>query len=303
MAPDAISEAASADEIRKHVESLQGVRHPVAAPATLGKAERYVWNNLAALAYSMAEHRFKDNNDSFTNIIATRRGSISPDRRVMVVAHFDTVSVSPGADDNASGVAVLLELARVLEPLRFERTVQFVAVNLEEHEVDGGIGLALRGSRALAREAREQGWQIEGVVVLESVAFAGASVPQSAPAGIPLEIPERGDFIAVVGNEKSEGLVRGFCEGVERKGIRLPCLPLVVPGNGEILPDTRRSDHAMFWDHGFPAIMLTDTAQFRNPHYHLPTDTLETLNLEFAREVCRATAVLVCDLAGASGTT
>jgi Zn-dependent M28 family amino/carboxypeptidase len=288
----------SVQRIREHIASVEGVRHPVAAPAGLERAGRYISDSLTALGYTMSEHVFEDGGESFRNIIATRPGAADPERRIMVVAHFDTVFLSPGADDNGSGVAVLLELARILKPYRFQRTVQLVAANLEEYPRDDYAGQALRGSRALALRAREEGWQIDGVVVLESVGYAGAGAVQTAPPGVPLDVPEKGDFIAVVGNEHSDELVQEFCRGIERCGIKLPYLCLEVPANGEVLPDTRRSDHAPFWDNGFKAIMLTDTAQFRNPHYHLPSDTLETLNLEFIAEVCRATAVLVDKLAG-----
>jgi hypothetical protein len=134
-------------------------------------------------------------------------------------------------------------------------------------------------------------------VVLESVAYAGDDLPQSAPPGVPVEVPGKGDFIAVVGNEDSMAMVRGFDEVVERHGLALPYLSLAVPGKGELLPDSRRSDHAPFWDQGFRAIMLTDTTNFRTPHYHRPSDRLGTLNLPFAAQVCRATAGLVMEMA------
>lgn len=286
------------DRLREHIAALEGVRHPVAAPEALARAERYLRRTLAELGYATTTHGFEDGGKSFNNVIATHPGTLRPERRVLVVAHFDTVSISPGADDNASGVAVLLELARILRPFGFEKTVQFVGVNLEENSEEGTAGTGLRGSRALAADARKKGWEIDAVVVLESVAYAGPTARQTVPAGLPIKAPEAGDFIACVGNEASRGLVQAFCKGIEANGIALPCLPLVVPGNGEMVRDTRRSDHARFWDQGYPAIMLTDTTNFRNPHYHLPDDTLATLNLPFAAQVCRATAALVADLAG-----
>lgn len=297
--------AVSAERIRKHIQSLEGVRHPVAAPAALEQARLYVHDTLRSLGYRMEEQRFSDNGGEFENVIATRRGTRFADRRVLVVAHFDTVSTSPGADDNASGIAVLLELATIFSALSFEKTVQFVGVNLEENSSEGTAGTGTRGSRALAARAREQRWDIEGVLVLESVAFAGESARQTVPAGLPLEVPAVGDFLAVIGNEASRGLVQGFGQAVARYGVPLPIVPVVVPGNGEgMFQDTRRSDHAPFWDRGFPAVMLTDTTNFRNPHYHQPSDTLETLNLSFAAEVCKATAGMLLDLAGpASATT
>jgi hypothetical protein len=102
----------------------------------------------------------------------------------------------------------------------------------------------------------------------------------------------------VIGNTASAELAAAFIRAADRHQPDLPKVPLVVPGNGELFPDTRRSDHASFWDQGIPAIMLTDTTNFRNPHYHLPSDTLETLNLDFATAVCRAVAGLIGELAG-----
>ena len=293
-----VMDSVSEERIRGHIGILEGVRHPTADPAGLERAASYLRDTLAALGYEPSEQSFEDGGRPFANLIATATGSRYPQKRVLVVAHFDTVAASPGADDNASGVALLLELAQLLRPLRLERTVQFVAVNLEENACEKESGSGTRGSGALARFVREHGWEIEGVLVLESVAYAGPSVSQSAPAGLPLQVPETGDFIAVIGNEASQALVRGFAETVERYGIELPCLCLVVPGNGELFPDTRRSDHAPFWDHGYRAAVVTDTTQFRNPHYHRESDTLETLNLPFAAKVCRASAGVVMELAG-----
>ena len=291
-------EDVSAQRIGNHIKCLEGIRHPLTAPAALKQAADFIVGTLQKLGYSMSEHRFDYDDRQFTNVIATRSGIRYPDKRVIVLAHFDTVSASPGADDNASGVAVLLELATVLNTLRFERTVHFIGVNLEENACDDDAGTGTRGSSALASFAREQAWDIEGVVVLESVAFAGDTVMQTAPPGIPIKVPEIGDFIAVIGNEDSKGLVQGFGQAIDRYGIALPHLSLVVPGNGELFPDTRRSDHAPFWDHGYPAIMVTDTTNFRSPHYHQPSDTLETLNLSFAAEVCRATGAALSQFAG-----
>lgn len=288
----------SVERIGKHIEVLEGVRHPVAAPAALERARAYVSDVLKTLGYSIEQHLFLDNGSEFSNVIATRRGRLFPRRRLLVLAHYDTVSNSPGADDNASGVAVLLEIAAVLSGLSMEKTVQFVAVNLEENADEDVSGSGLRGSRALAARAKEEGWDIEGVLVLESVAFASDSALQTVPAGLPLEVPSQGNFLAAIGNENSKALLQGFSQAVKHHGAALPIVPLAVPGNGEMLRDTRRSDHAPFWDLGFPAVMLTDTTNFRNPNYHEPSDTLDTLNLSFAEKVCRATAGCLLDLAG-----
>jgi hypothetical protein len=290
-------EAVFADRIRSHIKALEGVRHPMTAPDALERAADYITESLRSLDYEVSEHRFTDNGGLFRNIIATRPGIKRPHERVIVLAHYDTVAGSPGADDNASGVAVMLEIARVLARFTFERTLHFIGVSLEENEHDNEPCSGTRGSRALALHARENGWNIEGVLVLESVAYAGENIVQTKPAGLPVPIPEVGNFIAVVGNERSKKLIDGFALAVERYRVDLPFVGMAIPGNGEQLPDSRRSDHASFWDEGYKAIMVTDTTNFRTPHYHRPSDTLETLNLEFAAKVCCASAGLTLDMA------
>ncbi|GFO55506.1 peptidase M28 [Geomonas sp. Red276] len=287
-------DAVSGDALRGHIAALEGIRHPLVAPQALRAAETYIEGEFRRHGYRVERHPFADHGVTYHNLIASRSGAPETGRRILVLAHFDSVSVSPGADDNASGVAVLLELARVLESVRFQRRVELAAVNLEEPSLRDGF--ALKGSAALARRAREEGWEIEAVLVLESVGFAG-DVPQTAPP-LPVPAPAVGDFLAVVANEGSGRVLELFCGEVKRLGISLPLFPLAVPGNGEILPDSRRSDHAPFWDLGYPALMLTDTADLRNPNYHAPTDTIGTLNISFATEVCRATVAAVMALAG-----
>jgi Zn-dependent M28 family amino/carboxypeptidase len=284
--------------LRDHISTLQGIRHPLVAPGALEKAAVYIETNLRNCGYEVGLHYFLDNGQEYRNLIATRPGTVENQPKLLIVAHYDTVTNSPGADDNASGVALLLELARVFAKTRLHRTVEFIAVNLEENERNTEPkGRGLRGSRALAQHAREQEWDLTGVVVLESVAYAGPDAIQAVPEGLPIEVPTVGDFIAVIGNQASMALVQAFLQAAERSQPELPKMPLIVPGNGELFPDTRRSDHAPFWDEGYPAIMLTDTTNFRNPHYHQPSDTVETLNLGFAAMVGKAVTKLILNLA------
>lgn len=297
MISDDFLSAVSCEHIAAHIRALEGVRHPVAAPEALEQAADYLSESLRSLGYGMSEQLFLDNGRSFRNVIASRPGLRLPEERIAVLAHYDTVAGTPGADDNASGVAVMLETARVLAGLSFERTIQFIGVCLEENESDDDPDSGTRGSQALASHARASGWDLAAVLVLESVGYAGYDVVQSLPPGVPIPVPEAGDFIAVIANERSGELSDAFVRTVERYRIELPHVVLAVPGNGELLPDSRRSDHAPFWDEGFRAVMLTDTTNFRNPHFHRPTDTLATLNLEFAAKVCRATTGVILELA------
>lgn len=296
---NALLQAITVENLKNHIIHLEGIRHPVYAPEALEKAADYIWDNLRSFGYETSLHSFMEDEKPYRNILGLRPGTKQPEKKVIVMAHFDTVAISPGADDNASGVAAMLELARVLKDCQFEKSLLFTGVNLEEQKVDGQPESPfMRGSKALAETAREQGWEIEGVVNFETIAYAGADILQRAPENLPFELPKVGNFIAVIGNEISAEMVQRYTGVIEQFHIPLPYLPLVVPGKGEALPDTRRSDHAVFWDMGVPAIMLTDTANFRTPYYHQASDTLDTLNLSFAAEVCRAGAGLVCQMAG-----
>ena len=300
-------EAISVEQIRSHIKILQGVRHPVFAPGALDRAADYIKNILESLSYEISEQLFIEDDHEYRNIIGLRRGSLYPEKRVVVLAHYDTMPETPGANDNASGVAAMLELARVFQHLVFEASILFIGVSLEESKwgskqqdaiLDKTSTAILRGSRALAAHAKANMWDILGLIDFEEIAFASDSIIQETINGLPFDLPKVGNFIGVIGNDNSAELVKGFIKSIESNHISLPYVPLVVPGNGEVIPDTRRSDHAPFWDLGYKAIMVTDTANLRTPHYHQASDTLETLNLDFAAEVCRAAGGLVIDMAG-----
>jgi aminopeptidase YwaD len=139
----------------------------------------------------------------------------------------------------------------------------------------------LIGSLAYAAHLKASGEKVKGAIVLECVGFTNfTSGSQQKPPGIPIAVPSRGDFLAIVGNTASAELVV-VCEQAAKRVHNLKTVSFMVPAQGEHLPDTRRSDHAAFWHYGYPSVMLTDTANFRNPHYHQPTDTIETLDFTF----------------------
>jgi len=306
-----ILQAISIDQIRNHIQALQGVRHPVTAPDALDRAADYIRDSLGASGCETSEHRFTEDDHQYRNILGLKRGTRYPERHLLVLAHYDSEQATPGANDNASGVAAVLELARVFISQTFESSILFVGVSLEEMKWDvnpedahldkSSMAIA-RGSQALAAYASASAWDILGVINFEEIAYAGDSVAQTTLPGLPVSVPENGNFIGLIGNANSASLVESCARSIERYALPLPYVPLVVPGNGEAFPDTRRSDHAPFWDLGFKAIVLTDTANFRTPHYHQASDTLETLNLDFAAEVCRAAAGMVIEIAGLEDT-
>ena len=285
----------------RHLHALIAERHPLSSPAALRCAEDYLAEQFRLLGLDVSAHPFKALGDTYRNVVATMRlqkgdsphveGGLSP-APLLIAAHYDTVLGSPGADDNASALAVMLEAARCLREVTLSREVRFIAFCLEEEN--------LLGSLAYASWLRESKQEISGAIVLECVGYARPEEgSQQKPSGVPIAVPSVGDFLAIVGNQTSTGLVAAV-EGAAKQHVSdLKTVSLIVPGNGEALPDTRRSDHAAFWHYGYPAVMLTDTANFRNPHYHQPTDTIETLDLEFMDKVARAVTAAALELAGA----
>lgn len=281
------------DRLRDHVTALSGERHPLIAPEALRRAEAYVADELGALGLRVERPPFSFHGERFRNVVGRKEGDEPGLPRLLLGAHFDSVPGSPGADDNASGVAALLEAARILahEPLR--RTLELVGFNLEEPQE--GVQNHRVGSRAYARAASEAGVEYAACLVLEMVGYTD---PEPGSQGAPWllfwkDMPRAGTFLAAVGNRKARRLLDAVRRGAERTSPGLRVLTHRTPFRGWLLPVTRLSDHARFWDEGYPAAMLTDTAFLRNPHYHQPSDRPETLDYGF---MARAVATVVAAL-------
>lgn len=281
--------AAHPERFIADLQSLIGERHPQCSPAALRTTANYLRQRFAALGFTVSEHEFAAMGARYENVMAT--ASHNPaltGAPLILAAHYDTVAGSPGADDNASALAVLLDVARQVKDIPLHRPVQFIAFCLEEED--------LLGSRAYAAHVRTSAQAIQGAIILECVGYARHEEgTQRIPPGVPVPVPTIGNFLAVIGNQHSQTLTQTVGQAMAQ---HLPIVPLIVPGNGEALPDTRRSDHTAFWEQGFPALMLTDTANFRNPHYHQPSDTLETLDLAFMSAVAEGVTAAVLALAG-----
>jgi Zn-dependent M28 family amino/carboxypeptidase len=154
------------------------------------------------------------------------------------------------------------------------------------------------GSQAFVARLKAERRELAGAIILECVGFSKSETgTQQAPPKVPIAVPTQGDFLAIVGNETSRSLVRQLEQEAQQHAAKLKTLSLVVPGRGEAMSDTRRSDHASFWDAGYPAVVLTDTANFRNPHYHRETDTVDTLNLEFLSNVAATVVATTLQIA------
>lgn len=277
--------------LKENLHRLVGERHPLSSPIHLQEAEAYLHQQFSEAGLAVTTHPFQALGGTYHNVIGTAIPGTGPSQSaqpLIVAAHFDTVQGSPGADDNASALAVLLHIARQVRSVKLTRTIRFIAFNLEEEN--------LLGSSAYTALLRKNHEAIHGAIVLECVGYVSHQHnSQKIPPGVPIAVPTTGNFLAVIGNERSQALTGSVAQAMQS---HLPIVPLVVPGNGEKLPDTRRSDHTSFWEQGFPAVMLTDTANFRNPHYHRPTDTLDTLNLDFMASVAEGLMAAVIDLAG-----
>jgi hypothetical protein len=277
---------------------LEGLVHSLAVtigprsyqdPANLNAAADFISRRLTAFGYDLSEQPYQAGELAVRNLIAERRGTDQPDRVIVVGAHYDTVVGSPGADDNASGVAVLLELARLHAETRFRKTVRFVAFTLEEPPF---FRTRHMGSRIYAHSLRERGDQIEAMLCLESVGYYSQE-PGSQSFPLPVfwlrwRYPTNGNFITVVSNDDSQPLQRRVRDGLTAHMD----LPVETYAGPWWIPGVDWSDHGSFWNEGYPAVMLTDTALFRNPHYHRPTDLPDKLDY-------RAMSKLVYGLAGA----
>jgi Zn-dependent M28 family amino/carboxypeptidase len=284
------------DRLRAHVAALEGPRHRLSAPAALARAADYVATRLADTGLPVEHRPLEFAGTTFRNVVATRAGTDAERPRVLVGAHYDTMPGTPGADDNASGVAALLEAARLLAGDTPEATVEFVALTLEEPQ---GLSYGV-GSRAFARAARRRGDRYAGALILEMVGYTD---PRQAAQEIPLlllwkKLPPTGTFLAAAADGKSGGLLRDFTRAARDAVPELELVTVQVPLRGWLVPQTRLSDNRSFWDAGYPALMLTDTAFLRNPHYHQPSDRLETLDFKFMAQVTDAVVAAVRRIAG-----
>jgi aminopeptidase YwaD len=222
------------------------------------------------------------------NLLAERVGEL-PDRVIEISAHYDTVAACPGASDNSSGVAAVLEVARVLADARPRKTVRFCFFAAEER--------GLLGSREHVARLQEDPRVVEALVNLDSVGRASHEPgSQDAPVRIPLVtwMPSTGDFLTVIGTFSSGWLGNVF-EASARAYV--PELRLYSANRiGGWFADARRSDHAPYWEADLPAVFLTDTGEFRWDDYHRPEDRVERLDLEFLERVARAAAATVLEL-------
>ena len=250
-------------------------RHARWDPVGLMTVRSFVRTRLAELGY-VEEHRFLSGTEEGVNFILKLPGRNPRLRPLLIGAHYDGPLHSVGADDNASGVAALLELGRRWKQNPPRRPVWIVAFDQEEW--------GMLGSEALAMKLKADRQRLKLMVSLEMLAYTSETQRYPHPAMAKI-YGTRGDFIALIGNARSSLMLPGLAH---RMGKHVKTKILPVPRAGKDVPEVRLSDHSPFWDRGYNACMVTDTSFMRNPNYHQMSDTISTLNLSFFDHVTDA---------------
>jgi len=298
------AEAALRDELRRDVEVLAGEigeRH-LLKPENLARAVAHIEGELTAAGYRVrrqtyevppeAFHRMAEAERVFHNLEAERPGGDRAAEIVVVGAHYDTILGTRGANDNASGTAAVLALARRFARRTVPRTVRFVAFANEEIYFQQ----PWMGSLVYAKALRARGDRVVTMLSLETIGYySDQPGSQLYPKPLNLLYPSAGNFVAFVGNFASRAQVHAAIAAF-RRHARFPSEGAAIP---PVLPGIAWSDHWAFWQAGYPGIMVTDTAPYRYRHYHTPFDTADKIDYERMARVVAALEPTLADLAGA----
>lgn len=279
------NEQAMCERLRQHIDVLAeliGERH-VFRYQQLQAAHRYVRDQLSATNLAVTEQCYDVFGKSVANIIAEQPGGRRRDEIVIVGAHYDSVSGTPGADDNASAVACLIETAHQLSKRQFQRTLRFVSFVNEEPPFYKGDDM---GSLRYAKQCQHSGDNIVGMINYEMMGYFDDGPNTQLYPGlgrIEKSLPKRGNFIVLCSNFSSWKLLARLAWGFKRS-VKFPMLPFAAPRK---VSGPDMSDNWSFWQCGYPAIMVTDTSFLRNNNYHKSSDRLQTLNLPAMTRVAK----------------
>jgi hypothetical protein len=281
--------------LERHVRELAGrigERNSVHYGA-LEQAAAYIERELASLGYTVVSQRWTSaDGQEFRNLEVTLPGREKPAEVVVVGAHYDSNRGTPGADDNASGVAAILELARLLRDQGHARTIRFVAFTNEELPF---FGTADQGARRYVAALKQRGDDVRSMLSVETIGYYSTGPKtQLYPKPLNWFYPDTGNFIGFVGNLSSRPLVHEAIAAF-RRHTPFPSHGAAAP---ESIPGVGWSDHEAFWAAGFQAVMITDTAPFRNPYYHTRGDTPDRIDYERMTRVVDGLAAVVTRLAG-----
>lgn len=280
-------------ELRSHVTHLAeeiGERNVLHRPRELAQAADFIEAELARDGYHVARQNYEVSGTTCCNLEVEIPGAAKTDEIVVIGAHYDSVPGSPAANDNGSGVAALLCLARRFSGSRNDRTLRFVAFVNEEAPF---AHTEQMGSSVYAGRCRQRDEKVTAMLSLETIGYySEAPGSQKYPPLIRLLYPSRGNFIGFVGNTRYGKLVRHVVAAFRRNEQ--------FPSEGGALPESMssigRSDHWSFWQEGYPALMVTDTAPFRYPHYHTPEDTVDKIDFERMARVVRGLQGVITSL-------
>lgn len=287
-----IVDQVKSENLRAYLESIQGIRHPVGNLDHYRQSQSIIQEHLDTLSDRNDSYFFDQNGFQAQNIIANKLGGSNSYEFYLVGGHYDTIINSPGADDNGTAVAGMMEIARILSNYTLSKSVRYVAWDAEEE--------GLLGSSHYVGEQLVDYGGINGYLNFEMIGYASTQPnTQSFPTGFSVLFPEvfqevanndfRGDFLTNVGNgAASMEMALDFEEIGEQYVPDLNIITVLSPGTGIGVLDLLRSDHAPFWFVGLPALMLTDGAEFRNPNYHTPNDQIETIDFEFFTKCVKA---------------
>lgn len=240
----------------------------------LVKAAQYIEQSFGACGYRVARHKYHVRGRECWNVVAERKGRTRPDEILVVGAHYDSVPGSPGANDNISGIAGVLALAKSFSERPTARTLRFIGFTNEEPPY---FQTDLMGSRVYARHCKKAGDNIVGMLCLETIGyFSDEEYSQKYPLPFSLYYPSTGNFIGFVANGDSAPLARNVVQSF-RRHTKFPSEGCALP---EQVTGVGWSDHWSFWQEGYQALMVTDTAPFRYPYYHRKEDTPDKLDYE-----------------------
>lgn len=268
--------AVSPERLKDHVRMLSETLHPrsVGELTNLEAAANYIRTEFTAAGAAVADQWFTDRGEKYRNVIARFGPAEGP---ILVIgAHYDSFETTPGADDNASGIAGLIELAGLLARHPPGRPVELVAFTNEEPP---HFRYPSMGSAHHAASLRAAGRDVSLMLALEMIGwFSDTAGSQAYPfPGMSLLYPDKGDFIAVIGRFSDWAETRKVKAAMRGSGD----LPVHSMNSLSLIPGVDFSDHLNYWAEGYPALMITDTAFYRNPHYHTPEDTYD--RLDYAR--------------------
>jgi len=281
--------------LEQHVRAIASVEHNTASPTALERAASYIEARLAGFGYQVRRQEYTYDGHPVRNIevsLVHTKAIKGPQRIILVGAHYDSARGAPGANDNGSGTAALLELARMLKQTRLREGSELKFVFFVNQEPPYFLGDGM-GSKRHAQDLRQRRQPVEAAIILETIGYyTHAANSQRYPPGLEKHYPSTGNFIAFVGTTESTELVRNTLSAF-RAMSDFPAHGLAAPAR---VAGVTLSDHASYKRMGYPALMVTDTAFMRYPHYHTAQDTPDKLDYPSLARVVQGLAKVVAGM-------